>query len=108
MALLAVTPVAKDGSTDLALVAANAGGDTVKRGDSNFLVVSNPTAGAINLTIDTPGTTHGLAIADLVIAVAAGAEVLVPIADSVYVHPNDQLIHLAYSAAGLEVGAFAL
>lgn len=107
MALLGITPVAKAG-TVTALAAATAGGDTVARRDNAFLVVKNPTGGAITLTIDTPGTTHGLAIADEGIVIAAGAEVVVPIDDPIFVHQNDQLIHLAYSAAGLLVQAFSL
>jgi hypothetical protein len=108
MAELATTPVASNGSTVQALAAANAGGDTVARRDGAFLVVQNPTGGPITLTIDTPGTTHGLAIADEGVVVAAGTTHIVPIYDSVFVHPDDGLIHLAYSAAGLNVGAFSV
>lgn len=106
MALLGVTNIAP--GTPSALVAAAAGGDTVPRGDLAFLVVNNPTAAAITVTIDTPGLTHGLAIADEGVAVAAGARVFIPIQDEVFVHPSDHLIHLTYSAPGLQVAAFSL
>jgi len=100
MALLAPQPVAA-ALNPVALNATNAGGDTVARADNGFVLFRNPTGGAITVTIDTPGTTHGLAIADASVVIGAGNFAIVPINDEVFVHPDDHLIHLAYSAGGL-------
>lgn len=96
MAHLATQSVAGDGAA-VAFGAATGGGDTVDRGDLSFLIVRNGGGGAITVTIDTPGTTHGLAIADEGVAVAAGATTIIPLNDEIFVHPDDGLIHLAYS-----------
>lgn len=79
-------------------VAATVGGDTVARRDNSFLAVKNGSGAPITVTLDTPGTTHGLAIADEGVTIAAGAEAYISTSDPIFVHPSDNLIHIAYSA----------
>lgn len=59
------------------LVAAPAAGLQLPGDGDILLMVKNASAGSINVTIPTPGQVSGLAIADRVIAVAAGAEALI-------------------------------
>ncbi len=54
--------------------AASAGGDTVPAMERGFIVVRNGSGSSITATVVTPGTVSGLAIADIAVAVAAGAD----------------------------------
>lgn len=57
--------------------AASAGGDTVPTSDRTWIHVKNGSGASITATITTPGTHSGLAIADVAVAVPAGAERLI-------------------------------
>lgn len=61
------------------------------------LTVKNASAGSINVTLITPGTIDGLAIADRVIAVAAGAETRIRTDNDAY-RQSDGSVHIDYSA----------
>lgn len=83
--------------------AASGGGDVVDTGDTVLLVVCSAATTA-NLTITTPGTFSGLAIADNVIAIPANAgtsgtapPVLIPLPTSLYGDANGQAA-LSWSA----------
>jgi hypothetical protein len=83
--------------------AASVGGDIVDTGDTVSLIVTSGSTTA-NLTITTPGTVGGLAIADNVIAIPANAgtvasapPVVVPLPTSLYGDANGQCA-LAWSA----------
>lgn len=99
MARTAITPqqVVSTGLT-VAYEPANVDGNSIagasRRRD---LTVKNGSAGSINVTIPTPGTVDGLAIADRVIAVAAGAEVRIRTDGSAY-RQSDGSVHIDYSA----------
>lgn len=54
--------------------AASAGGDEFTPGDGVFLHVKNGSGGAVTVTVVTPGTVVGQAIADVANSVAAGGE----------------------------------
>ena len=54
--------------------AANGGGDQVLATDGTFLHVKNGSGAPITVTVDTPGTVDGLAIADPDTVIAAGTE----------------------------------
>lgn len=75
-------PVAT-GITDTAAqaVAAAGGGDTAPVGPGRFLYVNNADASSKTVTIATPGTVKGLAIADAAVVVAAGKHAIIPLAD---------------------------
>lgn len=89
--------------TSPTMSAASGGGDTVDCGDTVFLVVNSGSTIA-NLTITTPGTVQGLAIADQVIAIPANAgtvasapPVIIPLPPSLYGDANGQAA-LSWSA----------
>lgn len=83
--------------------AASGGGDVVDTGDTVSLIVCS-LATTANLTITTPGTVSGLAVADNVIAIPANAgtsgtapPVVVPLPTALYGDANGQAA-LAWSA----------
>lgn len=62
-----------------AAVAAAGGGDTAPVGPDHFLFVSNADASPHTVTIATPGTVDGHAIADATLVVAAGKSGVIPL-----------------------------
>lgn len=81
--------------------AANAGGDTVKAGDTTRLIVKNASGGSINVTIPRyPATdAEGVAETALVVAVPAGSERWIgPLYGSRYTNPATGNVEVAYSA----------
>ncbi|MFE9765116.1 hypothetical protein ACFYPC_11375 [Streptomyces sp. NPDC005808] len=79
---LTTVPVAT-GIADVAAqaVAAAVGGDTAPVGPGRFLYVNNGSGGSITVTVATPGTVSGLAIADTAVAVAAGKHAFISLAN---------------------------
>lgn len=89
--------------TSPTMSSASGGGDSVDTGDNVFLVVTSGATTA-NLTITTPGTEAGLAVADRVVAIPANAgtaasapPVLVPLPRALY-GDDDGMAALAWSA----------
>lgn len=60
-----------DGLT-VAFTAANVDGHSIPGGGQTILLVDNASAGAINVTVQTPATQDGLDVAEQVVAVPAG------------------------------------
>jgi len=84
MAALTTTTISvASGTLDLgaALVAATSGGDTTEVGPGKFLAILNSDASSKTVTLDTPGTVSGLAIAQGTYVVAAGKTCIVPLAN---------------------------
>lgn len=54
--------------------AATGGGDTFEPADGTFLHVKNASGSPITVTLVTPATTDGLAVADLTVSVPAGGD----------------------------------
>jgi hypothetical protein len=107
LSLIAV-PVAT-GIADVAgqAVAAAAGGDTAPVGPARFLYVANADASSKTVTVATPGTVKGHAIADASVAVAAGDHAIIPLND-VYRGTNGRAA-ITYSAVtSVTVAAFEL
>jgi hypothetical protein len=99
MATVATKQIVRAGTTPT-YAAASAGGDKVTPGGSTFLHVKNGSAAAITCTVATPGSVEGLAVADLAVAVAAGAEVLIgPISSGLFRDPADGLAAISWSAS---------
>jgi hypothetical protein len=69
---LATQPVADEG-TVIAMTAANVDGHVIDGGGDVILKVTNGGGGSINVTVQTAATQNGLAVAEQVVAVAAGA-----------------------------------
>lgn len=82
MAALAATLAATVGGiADItaAAVAATGAGDTAPVGPGTFLVVINGGAASRTVTINTPGTVAGHAVADATLVVAAGKTGIIPL-----------------------------
>ncbi|MFE2041674.1 hypothetical protein ACFXAZ_12220 [Streptomyces sp. NPDC059477] len=77
--------------------AAAGGGDTAPTGAGVLLLVKNGDSAAHTVTLVTPGTVNGLAIADRAIAVAAGAEVGIPVTND-YRNPGTGRANITYDA----------
>lgn len=77
--------------------AVSASDDFVNDGRT-VLHVTNGSGGSINVTVVTPVTTGGLAVADLVVAVPAGEErVIGPFARSIYNDPSTGKVTVQFS-----------
>ncbi|MFJ9381881.1 hypothetical protein [Streptomyces sp. NPDC101455] len=70
------------GILDLAAqaTAAAVGGDTAEVGPRRFLYVNNGSGSSLTVTLATPGTVSGLAVADPTYVIAAGKMGLIPLA----------------------------
>lgn len=96
---MAVLPVQKVPVSGLAPTydAASSGGDKAPVAPGRVLEVKNGSGSSINVTMTTPGNVAGVAIADPVLAIAAGASALIPL-DSIY-RGTDGNASIAYSSA---------
>lgn len=72
MAVLTAATVSRAG-TDVAGVAAGAGGDSFANTGKEFLEVKNGSGASITVTLDVQATLEGMAVTDPTVAVAAGA-----------------------------------
>jgi hypothetical protein len=98
MALLPSQTISEAGAA-VTLVAAAVGGDTYDLTDSEaVLVVRNADASSKTVTVVTPGTVSGLAIADRALVIAAGAFALLPLDKGDYRDPATGLASITYSA----------
>lgn len=105
MALLAQQKIDADGLTP-AFVTAAGGGDTCLPGTGSYLHYKNGSGGSITVTLVTPGTVGGLAIADRPVVIAAGAEAKILVGDE-YRNPTTGLASVTYSGVtSLTVGSF--
>ncbi|MFE2106639.1 hypothetical protein ACFXAF_12340 [Kitasatospora sp. NPDC059463] len=105
---LTVVPIAGGASQTDNLVAASAGGDTAPTGPGRFLVVKNADASSHTVTVSTPGTVNGLAVADATVTVPAGKTSQIPLA-GVFAGPTARRANITYDAVtSLTVGAFEL
>jgi hypothetical protein len=77
--------------------AASVGGDTAPVGKDLFLHVFNGSGASITVTVVTPGTVNGLAIADAALVIPAGDQGFVPLA-KMYRNPSTGLANITYSA----------
>jgi hypothetical protein len=106
MALIAVQPLTTSGLAPT-FAAASAGGDTAPIGSDFYLVVRNGGGAPITVTVVTPGTIKGLAIADTALSVPAAGEGFIPL-DSIYRNPNTGRADITYSAVtSVTVGVLA-
>lgn len=75
--------------------AAAGGGDTCLTGAGVLLLVRNGDAGSHTVTLVTPGTVDGLAIADRAVVVAAGAIEAIPVTNA-YRNPSTGRASITY------------
>lgn len=88
-------------------VAAAGGGDTAPVGPGRFLYVNNGSGGSLTVTVATPGTVSGLAIADTAVAVGAGDHALIPLSN-VFRGANGRAAVTYSGVTSLTVAAFEL
>jgi hypothetical protein len=94
MAILTVRPV-PHGGLNLTHVAASAGGDQAATGSGLLLHVKNGDSASHTVTLVTPQTEDGLAVADRAVTVAAGADSYIPLLD-LYRNPDTGLASITY------------
>jgi len=88
------------------LVAAAGGGDTAQTGAGVLLAVKNADSGSHTVTLATPGTVDGLAVADRAVAVPAGQTFVIPITDR-YRDPSTGRAAISYDGVtSVTVGVF--
>lgn len=93
--------------TGAALAAAASGGDSAEVGPGKFLVVLNGDASSKTVTVSTPGTVSGLAVADATYVVATLDTCIIPLAE--VFRGADGRAAITYSAVtSVTVGAFEL
>ncbi|WP_236241162.1 hypothetical protein [Streptomyces sp. CC228A] len=97
MAALTTTVVPIDG-TAVSFTAAAGGGDDCQTGAGVLLLVRNDDASPHTVTLETPGVVDGdLAIGDRAVAVAAGAQVAIPVTNR-YRDPSTGRASITYDA----------
>lgn len=85
---LASQDVVDEGIT-VAFSAANVAGHSLEGDGDVVLLVNNASGGSINVTVQTPATEDGLAVAEQVVAVAAGViKAIGPFRPSTYDRPS--------------------
>ena len=104
MAALPLQVLVPGGSAST-LTAAAGGGDTCPAGDGVFLEVLNGSGATITVTLATPGTVEGLAIADRPVPVPAGERWKIPVG-RIYADANGQCAITYSGVTTLTVGAF--
>lgn len=95
MASLSAQRIATAGTT-ATYQAASAGGDTAPVGGGLVLHVSNGGGSSVTVTVVTPGTLDGLAIADASVSIPAAGHGFVPLT-SVYRDPVTGRANITYS-----------
>ena len=84
---------------DTLFVAAAGGGDTCETGKGNLLLVKNAGVTTPTVTISTPETVDGLAVAERVVTIPASATLFaIPVTDR-YKDPTTGRANITYSAA---------
>lgn len=108
---LTVNAVVETGTT-LSATSANADGHSLvntARANQLFLYVNNGGGSSINVTIQTPGTVRGLAIADQVVAVGAGAIKLIGPFDPSFYNQAAGTVYVDFSSVtSVTVAAFKI
>jgi hypothetical protein len=89
------TKVVPLSGTAVTFVSAAGGGDTCQTGAGVLLLVKNGDAAPHTVTLVTPGTVNGLALADRAIAVAAGAQQAIPVSND-YRNPSTGRASITY------------
>lgn len=106
MALLNKQKVGRAGLAP-AYSAATAGGDTVRPDPNLILHIKNGSAGAVTVTVSTPGKVGDLDVADAAVNVPAGADAFIgPLDPATFAQPVTGLANVTYSAAaGVTIAA---
>ncbi|MCB9172353.1 MAG: hypothetical protein H6637_05455 [Ardenticatenales bacterium] len=106
---LAVQEITRSGLTPV-LTAANAGGHSIVNDDFTYIEVVNAGGSACTVTVQTPGTVDGLAVAERAVTVAAtsGRKRIGPFPKHIY-DQSDGTVYVDFSTVtSVTVGAFKL
>lgn len=99
MARTAITPQSADGGATVTFEAANVDGNSYTPARGRILLVDNGSGASVTVTLPTPATVDGLAIADKTVAVAAGAVAAVALGPVPYAYlQTGGVVHVDYSA----------
>lgn len=98
MATLATQPITPTGTVP-SFAAASAGGDKCHCGDSIYLAVDNGSGASVTVTLATPATVEGFAVAENAVTVAAGATAFIGPIDPALYRASDGLCAITYSAS---------
>ena len=93
------------GGAKSVLVNAAGGGDTCPAGDGIFLEANNASVASITITLATPGTVGGLAIADRAVAIPAGERWKIPV-PRVFAGADGRCVITYSGVTTLTVGCF--
>ena len=87
----------------------NVNGNALSYNDGRIILeVNNTSGGSLNVTVGTPGVVDGLAVADLVVAVAAGATRLIgPFPPAIY-NQSDGTVQVDVTASTMKFRAYHL
>jgi hypothetical protein len=92
---------------EIAYTAANADGHEIANAGRMFLAVVNGSGSPINVTIATPNTIDGLAVADRVVACAAGETTFIGEFPPANYNQSDNMVDVDFSSVTtVTVGAF--
>src|SRR5215470_1560195 len=83
---------------DTLLLPADSGGDSCPTGGGVLLLVKNADSAAHTVTLATPQTVSGLAVADQTVTVPAGGTSAIPLIDKLYRDPETGLAAVTYDA----------
>jgi len=85
-----------------------ADGHSFANDGNQFVHIKNATGSTVYITITTPATIGGMAIADVNTAIATGTERMIGPFDPTYFNNSGGTVYVDYSATGVTVGAFKL
>lgn len=103
---LAVQAIDVDGITP-SYAAANVDGNSVANTGDQFVHVKNGSASSVTVTIPTPAKVQGVDVADITVAVAAGAEAMIGPFPAGLFNQSGGVVYINYSAVtSVTVAAF--
>lgn len=83
-------------------------GNKFRYSPDTVLIVANGSGGSIDVTIEAPGNVDGQAVADLVVAVAAGARTIIGPFTPTFVQSDGYVWAVFSSITTITIGAYAL
>lgn len=98
MAVIATQSIARPGGP-ATYAAVSAGGDKVSPGDHTFLHIKNGNAATCTVTVVTPVTEGGFAVADLSLAIATGTDAFIGPLPAALFRDTDGYASVTYSVS---------